>query len=99
MRVSVSQAAIDTEIGRKIGLDVNRQRVRLMVEKLRRHQEAGRIRADADIEAIAYALSGLGFAIGFFFQACFAEDRKLARRIMTSAAGAITEALSEGERA
>jgi len=93
MRVSVSQATIDQEIGRTISHDLNNQRVRLMIEKLRRHQEAGRIGGNVDVEAVAYTLSGLGFSIGFVFQACFGEDRELARRIMLGAAGVLSEGI------
>ena len=89
MRVSVSQATIDPEIGRTISAKVNDQRVHLMVRKLERHQAAGRIREGTDVTAIAYALSALGFSIGFVFQACFGEDRALAQRIMEGAALAI----------
>ena len=98
MRVSVSQAMIDPEIGRTISANINNQRVRLTLAKLRRHQEAGRIRAEADIEAIAYAVSSLGFSVGFVFQACFGEDRALARRIVTQAAAAISEGITQTER-
>ena len=97
MRVSVSQATIDSEIGRTISDDINNQRVLLMLEKLRKHQAAGRIRPDTDIEAIAYSLSSLGFAIGFVFQSCFGEDRALALRIMTGAAKALSDGISSGE--
>ncbi len=95
MRVSVSQATIDSEVGRTISTDLNNQRVQLMLKKLRKHQAAGRISADADIEAIAYSLSALGFAIGFVFQACFGEDRALARRIMDEAARAISKGITD----
>ena len=93
MRVSVSQATIDQEIGRTISDNLNDQRVRLMLQKLRRHQAAGRIRGGTDVEAIAYTLSALGFSIGFVFQACFGEDRGLARRIMTGAGQAISQGI------
>jgi AcrR family transcriptional regulator len=98
MRVSVSQATIDPEVGRTISADINNQRVRLTLAKLRRHQQAGRIRAETDIEAIAHAISSLGFSVGFIFQACFGEDRALARRIVTEAASAISEGITQPER-
>jgi AcrR family transcriptional regulator len=89
MRVAVSQAAIDPEIGRAIGTDINNQRVRLIHRKLVRHQSAGRIAADVDLQAIAYSISALGFSVGFVYQSCFGEDRELARRIVSGAAEAI----------
>jgi hypothetical protein len=97
MRVAVSQAAIEPEIGRAIGTDINNQRVRLIYEKLRRHQEAGQITPDVDLEAIAYSISALGFSIGFVYQVCFDEDRALARRIVTHAAEAIAEGITKGQ--
>lgn len=90
MRVAVSQASIDPAIGRTIGQSINRTRADLVIQKLRRHQQAGRIRAGADLEATAHSITGLGFAIGFVLQVCFAEDRDLARRIMVSAAAALS---------
>jgi AcrR family transcriptional regulator len=94
MRVAVSQATIDPTIGRAIGAGINRRRVDLILAKLRRHQQAGRIRPDADLEASAHAVAGLGFAIGFVFQACFGEDRALARRIVLDAARNLCRAIA-----
>jgi len=94
MRVAVSQAAIDTAIGRTIGESINRRHAALIVDKLRRHQSAGRILTSANLAATAYAITGLGFAIGFVFQTCFGEDRELARRIMLDAAAALVRGLT-----
>jgi hypothetical protein len=55
---------------------------------------AGRIRGDADAEAIAYSISALGFSAGFVYQVCFAEQRPLARKIVTAAAEAIASGIS-----
>jgi AcrR family transcriptional regulator len=81
MRVAVSQAAIDSEVGRTINEGAHNERVRLTKEKLRRHQREGRIRPGVDLEAIAQAITGLGFALGFSFQVSLGQDRRLARRI------------------
>jgi AcrR family transcriptional regulator len=89
MRVAVSQATIDPEIGHAIGTDINQQRVRLTLRKLQRHQDAGRIARGVDLEAIAYSISALGFSVGFVYQACFGQDGALARRIVGEAARAI----------
>jgi len=95
LRVAVSQATIDPEIGRAIGVGINRRRVDLILEKLRRHQQAGRVRPNADLEASAHAIAGLGFAIGFVFQACFGEDRALARRIVLDAGRNLCRAIAQ----
>lgn len=93
MRVAVSQATIDHEIGLTIGRDINQPRVDLMAEKLRRHQTAGRIRPDVNVDSVAHAIAGLGFAEGFIFQACFGGDRDIARRIMKDTAAALARGI------
>jgi AcrR family transcriptional regulator len=94
MRVAVSQAAIDSEIGRTINEGIHNERVRLTKEKLRWHQRAGRIRPGVDLEAIAQAIAGLGFALGFSFQVSLGQDRRLARRIAVEAAAEISRGIS-----
>ena len=94
MRVAVSQASIDHEIGLAIGKGINQPRVDLMAAKLRRHQAAGRIRGDVNVESIAHAIGGLGFAEGFVFQASFGGDRDEARRIMTDTAAALARGIA-----
>jgi AcrR family transcriptional regulator len=93
MRVAVSQAAIDPGIGRTISAAINTSRAQLIAEKLRRHQRAGRIRTGADLHAIAYSITALGFSMGFVYQACFGESRAEAKRIMLGAAAALTRGI------
>jgi hypothetical protein len=94
MRVAVSQAAIDPEIGRTIGTDIDKQRVRLIQEKLLRHKALGRICDDVDVEAVAYTISALGFSVGFINQTCFGEGGALARRVVIAATRAIAAGIS-----
>jgi len=94
MRVAVSQAAIDSEIGRTINEGIHNERVRLTAGKLRRHQQAKRIRPDVDAEATAQAIAGLGFAMGFSFQVSLGQDRGLARRITLAGAAALSRGIS-----
>ena len=94
MRVAVSQATIDPDTGRIIGSGINKRRVDLIVDKLRRHEQAGHIRRDVDLEAVAHSIAGLGFAIGFVFRVCFDEERELARRILVGAAQAISRGIA-----
>jgi AcrR family transcriptional regulator len=94
MRVSISRATIDPEVGHTISHRINDIHVQLIAGKLRVHQDAGRIRPAADLRATAYSISALGFAIGFIFQSCFGEDRDLARHILMTAAGNITRGLA-----
>lgn len=94
MRVAVSQASIDAEIGKAIGDGINQPRVDLMAAKLRRHQDAGRIRPDVNVDSIAHSIAGLGFAEGFVYQACFGGDRETARRNMIDTAAAISRGIT-----
>ncbi|MDO8615063.1 MAG: TetR/AcrR family transcriptional regulator [Dehalococcoidia bacterium] len=93
MRVSISRAMIDPEVGHAIAHRINDAHVELITGKLRRHQAAGRIRQDAGLQAVAYSISALGFAIGFVFQSCFGESREKARHILLTAADTITRGL------
>jgi AcrR family transcriptional regulator len=96
LRVCVSQAIIDAEVGRMIGDRLNGARVRFINERLSMHQEAGRIRPDVDVAALALALSGLNFSMGFFGQAVFDIDRPDARRIACETARVITAGMVTG---
>jgi AcrR family transcriptional regulator len=93
MRVTVSRCVIDPEIGHVIGHHLNNARVQLIAEKLRRHQRAGRIRADADLDAIAHGIAGMNLTCGFFGQVVFAMDRAEIRRIGHGIAPIITRGL------
>ena len=81
MRVAISQAIVDPELGRSITDGINSQRVGFIRDRLRRHQEAGHLRDDVDLEAIAQAVAGLGFLFGFVAQIAFGMDRKQVRRL------------------
>jgi AcrR family transcriptional regulator len=94
MRVAVSQAAIDLEIGRTINEGIHNERVKLITEKLHRHQRARRIRPDADLEATAQAIANLGFALGFSFQVSLGQDREQARHIAVASARALSDGMN-----
>ena len=94
MRVAASQAAIDSEVGRTINEGAHNERVRLTEAKLRRLQRACRVRTGVDLEAIAQAISGLGFALGFSFQVSLGQNRRLARRIAIEAAAELSRGIS-----
>jgi AcrR family transcriptional regulator len=81
MRVSVAQATIDPELGRSVAGRIHNQRVSLVLEKLRRHKQAGRIRPDVDLEAVAQAVAGFGFMLGFMGQVVIGMDREYAQRL------------------
>jgi AcrR family transcriptional regulator len=80
MRVGISQAAIDRDVGHTIGDRVNHVHVAFMAERLRAHQAAGRIAPDLDVDAVAMGISGLNLSMGFFAQVAFDMDRARCRR-------------------
>ena len=94
MRVSVAQATIDPELGRSVAGRIHNQRVNLILEKLRRHKEAGRICPDVDLEAAAQAVAGFGFMLGFMGQVVIGMDREYAQSITVAFASVLTRGIS-----
>jgi AcrR family transcriptional regulator len=94
MRVAVSQAAVDLQVGRTINEGIHNERVRLIEEKLDRHRRAKHIRPDADLRATAQTVANLGFALGFSFQVSLGQDRSEAHRIAIAAADALSRGIS-----
>ncbi|MBF6601197.1 MAG: TetR/AcrR family transcriptional regulator [Dehalococcoidia bacterium] len=94
MRVSVSRSAVDPEIGHVIGHHLNSKRVELIARKLRQHQDAGRLRPDVDCESVAYAITGINLAAGFFCQAVFSLDRADVRRMTEETARVIARGIA-----
>ena len=94
MRVSVAQATIDPELGRSVAGRIHNQRVNLILEKLRRHKEAGRICPDVDLEAVAQAVAGFGFMLGFMGQVVIGMDREYAQSITVAFASVLTRGIS-----
>jgi AcrR family transcriptional regulator len=81
MRVCVSRAIVDPELGRRINEGMNRQRLRFIKARLSRHQQVGHLRDDVDLDAVAEAVAGLGLLFGFVAQVAFAMDRAYVRRL------------------
>jgi AcrR family transcriptional regulator len=94
MSVAVSRVTIDPDIGRTVGESINRQQVSLILERLQRHQEAGRIRNDVDLEAVAQAIAGIGFMLGFFGQVVFGIDRDHVQGIAIESAAALSRGIA-----
>jgi AcrR family transcriptional regulator len=94
MRVSVARATIDPELGHSVAGRIHNQRVNLVLEKLRRHKEAGRIRPDVDLEAVAQAVAGFGFMLGFMGRVVIGMDRDYAQRITVAFASLLTRGIS-----
>lgn len=94
MRVCMSQAAIDPDIGAAIRDRVVESQFRAIEAKLRAHQEAGRIRPDVNIESMARTVGGLGFSIAFMFRIAFGGTREDAVRIAKDAAAALANGIA-----
>jgi AcrR family transcriptional regulator len=93
MRVAVSQATIDPELGRSAARSIHNQRVTLVLERLHRHRDAGRVRRDVDLEAVAHAIAGVGFMLGFMAQIVLGTDREYAQRTTTAFVSALAHGI------
>ena len=94
--VAVSRATIDPVIGRTVGESINQQRVSLILDRLRRHREAGRIRKEVDLEAVAEVVAGIGLMLGFFGQVVFGMDRERVQHIAIESAAALSRGIAAG---
>lgn len=97
MRMVCHQATIDADVGRVVGGVINAERVAAIREKLQRHQEAGRIRADVDIDVVAEMIAGSTFESGFFAQVVFQRPREEIRRIVREVAHLFVRAIQSDE--
>lgn len=93
MRVSLSQAIIDPELGRRVGRIINQRRRALVLEKLRHHQQAGRIPPNLDLDAAACAIAALSLWFGFFEQIVFRANRQRVRCLSLAAADLIARGI------
>ena len=93
MSVAVSRVTIDPDIGRAVGESINQQRVDVILGRLRHHREAGRIREDVDLEAVAEAIAAIGFMLGFFSQVVFEMDPDRVRRTAIESAAALSRGI------
>jgi AcrR family transcriptional regulator len=93
MRVNVSQASIDPQVGELIASRYNDVRVADILGRLQTLRADGLVRADTDLEAVAHALSGLGFALGFWAQVAFAQDREAVRHTAIEFAAVVARGL------
>src|SRR5262249_24994044 len=92
--VTVSQACIDTEVGRTVYELFEQPRTTLVRALLLAHQKAGRIAAEADIEAAASMMSGIGFSAGVVMQVAVRADRAAVRRHVKAAPAIIARGLA-----
>jgi len=94
MRVCVSEASIDPEVGHVVRESIQARQVQAIAQRLLRHREGGRIRADVDLTAIAYVINGIGFSVGFMNRVAFARTRKDCEQMIRQAATAIALGIS-----
>ncbi len=92
MRVAVARAVVDDEVADLMS-ELNNQRVIVIEEKLRRHQQAGRVRSDVDTGAIAAGVSSYMFSAAFFTQVVFRHDREELRSRAAEMARAVTRGI------
>lgn len=94
MRICVAEASIDPEVGAAVRDGIQAHQVEFIATRLRRHQDAGRIRSGVDIEAIAYTINGIGFSAGFMNRVAFARSRKEVEKTIRQAAAALARGIS-----
>lgn len=91
MRVAVAQAIVDPDVGRQVG-ELRDRIVAAIAAKLARHRQAGRLRADADVAALAEAVADLAFSASFVDQVVLGRDRAQIERALR----AVAETLARG---
>ena len=92
MRVAVSRAIVDPELGKQIGSNLYDQRLPALEARLLHYQKTGAIKKETDLRAIAFALSALSFSLGFMGPEVFGFDRKRMEEI----AAVVTRLLAKG---
>jgi AcrR family transcriptional regulator len=97
MRICVAEASIDPDVGAAVRDGIQARQVEFIASRLRRHQEAGRIRPDVDIEAIAFAISGIGFSAGFMNRVAFGRSGAQTQKIIEQTAVALARGISNEE--
>lgn len=86
MRVAIARSIVDPEVGAMIGSRVTQYRVEAIAERLEAHQQAGAIRRDIDVRALAETISAVGFVLGFMEQVVFGTSRESVRERAQEAA-------------
>ena len=94
MRVVSGRSIVDPEIGKIVGAQIHGERVRIAIERLEKHQQAGRIRPDADLYIVAQMIGGLCYASGFYLQVVFEMPREEVQEIVRGAAHIIIRGIA-----
>jgi len=76
MRVVLSRAIVDNDVGKELGTTVHARRIPLIKTRLLHYQAKGLIRPEVNLDAIAYSISSLGFTLGFMSPKVFQYDPK-----------------------
>lgn len=93
MRVAVAQAIVDPDVSHRVR-ELRERIVAAVAARLVRHQQAGRLRADVDVGALAEALADLGFSAGFISQVVLGRERARLERALHLVAEALARGLS-----
>lgn len=81
IRVALSRAIVDSRLGKQLGTHVHDRRLPLIRARLLHYQQLGQIGAGEDLNALAFSISGLGFALGFMAPEVFGFDRDNLKKI------------------
>lgn len=94
VRVHLSCAIIDAEIGLEVGALFEDQRARLIRERLERHQALGAIGREVDLDAISHTISGMGFVSGFLGAVVYQKPAEEIERTLAEFARVLVRGIS-----
>jgi len=93
IRVILSRAIVDTKLGLQMGEHLHKSRLPMLKMRLMHFQQKGQVAADLDLDASAFAISGMTFTLGFMAPEVFAFDRTRLSEIAKSLAGTLARGM------
>jgi AcrR family transcriptional regulator len=96
-RVAIYRSIVDKNVAAQIGRMFTQSREPLVLARLTSLQSRGQIRADADLRAVAHALSTLSFALAFNDQMLFRRTAKSLKGVISVVAETFSIGLAVGK--
>ena len=93
IRVVLSRAIVDTKLGLQMGEHLHKSRLPMLKMRLMHYQQKGQVAPDLDLDASAFAISGMTFTLGFMAPEVFAFDRTRLTAIAKSLAGTLARGM------
>ncbi len=80
--VAIPRAVVDRSLGKELGKFLQTMRAPTLADRLKEHQREGSLSADADVEALSYALALSMLSVGFLGQIVMRLDPKTLNRLI-----------------